>query len=74
MVIDYESLKEAITDTVIAMPTVFILSTVLLYMFIDMLGYSTITGNIFTTLVLTIYAVFRKYMIRVHFKNKQLTN
>jgi len=74
MVIDYESLKEAITDTVIAMPTVFILSTVLLYMFIDMLGYSTITGNIFTTLVLTIYAVLRKYMIRVHFKNKQLTN
>lgn len=72
--IDKQSMKEAVVDTAIAMPTVFILSTVLLYLLIDVAGYSTIIANILTTLMLTVYAVIRKYTIRVHFKNKQLTN
>lgn len=71
MRLDRSSFKESVSDTLIAtlinFPLNFILISIAFHVKMNALG-----TTVFCTAVLFVVAIIRKYMVRIHFKNREL--
>lgn len=69
MKINRAALIESISDTVIGMSINFPMNTVLLY--VAMRAEMTVLQtSVFMTIIFTIFAIVRKYILRLHFSKK----
>ena len=70
--IDRKTLRESMTDTVIAMPIAWFLSYATLALMLTMGTVNALYISIVQTLVLTIVSVIRKYCVRIFFKKSEI--
>lgn len=67
--IDKEAFKESATDTVLATPMAIALNFIMVHISL-WLELSALSMTLFMTTVMFIFAVVRKYHMRVYFKRK----
>jgi len=65
-----KALEEAIVDTVIAAPLMFLLSTIIIVTCIDIIGLRAWESSAINFTLLTVVAVTRKYYIRLWYEKK----
>lgn len=70
MKINKQALTESVSDTVIGILINFPLNVVLLYVAVK-LELSVIQTSVFLSVVFTVFAVVRKYLLRVYFSKKE---
>lgn len=69
MKINRAALIESISDTVIGMSINFPMNTVLLYVAVRA-EMTVLQTSVFMTIIFTIFAIVRKYILRLHFSKK----